>query len=277
MRRHPTVVMIRNMEPLTVPFGGNTWRESLRNVARAQAARLACRRASRVIAVSRHVQRFAIERWRLPEARVGLVYHGVDAPAGVSTGSPPRAGWPDRFLFTAGSIRPARGLEDVIRAMPALRRQDRSLWLVIAGKADAASRPYEARMHRLVEQLGVSDAVVWAGQLDEGAMASAYDRCTAFVVTSRAEACPNVALEALSHGARIVSTTQAPMPEFFADSATYYRPEDAAGLAARVADILAETSPLAAMRRDGSRARARQFAWSRTAEETVAQLRLAIE
>jgi glycosyltransferase involved in cell wall biosynthesis len=131
-------------------------------------------------------------------------------------------------------------------------------------------------MHRMAERLGISDAILWAGQLDEGAMAWAYDRCAAFVVTSRAEACPNVALEAMSHGALIVSTSQEPMPEFFADSAAYYRPEDAADLAARVADIPAETSAVAALRRDGARARARGFVWSRTAEETVAQLRLAI-
>ena len=35
----PTVVMVRNMEPLTVPFGGNTWREGFRNIARARVAR----------------------------------------------------------------------------------------------------------------------------------------------------------------------------------------------------------------------------------------------
>jgi len=34
----PTVVMVRNMEPLLVPFGGNGWRESLRNLARARVA-----------------------------------------------------------------------------------------------------------------------------------------------------------------------------------------------------------------------------------------------
>src|SRR5262245_49316071 len=45
-----TVVMVRNMEPLTVPFGGNTLRESARNIARAGVARAACRSATRVIA-----------------------------------------------------------------------------------------------------------------------------------------------------------------------------------------------------------------------------------
>jgi glycosyltransferase involved in cell wall biosynthesis len=249
----PTVVMVRNMEPLTVPFGGNTWRESLRNIARARAARAACLRASRIIAVSRHVQRFVTERWRLPAERVPLVYHGVDAADSGAAVMPTALAGIGRFVFTAGSIRPARGLEDLIRAAPALLRDDPQMHIAIAGKADAGSHPYEARMRRLAAGLGIADAIVWAGQLTQAEMAWAYERSAAFVVTSRAEAGPNVALEALSHGAPIVSTLQEPMPEFFADTASYYRPGDAAGLASRVAEIVAAPAASASRRRESAR------------------------
>jgi glycosyltransferase involved in cell wall biosynthesis len=270
----PTVVMVRNMEPLTVPFGGNTWRESLRNIARARAARAACQRASRIIAVSDHVRSFVTERWQLPAERVALVYHGVDAP-GSGAGVPSALEGIGRFVFTAGSIRPARGLDDLIRAAPALLHDDPQIRIAIAGKADPGSRPYETRMRRLAARLGVAGAIVWAGQLTPAEMAWAYERCAAFVVTSRAEACPNVALEALSHGAPIVSTLQEPMPEFFVDAAAYYRPEDAAGLALRVVEIAATPADAANRRRETARARAAAFPWTRTADETIAQLRLA--
>ena len=272
----PTVVMVRNMEPLTVPFGGNTWREALRNVARARAARSASRAATRVIAVSRHVREFVIERWRIPSERVGLVYHGTDAPDRIVPVAPSGQPWPPRFLFTAGSIRPARGLEDVIRAMPLLRSRGETVPLVIAGRADAGSRHYERRMHRLVDDLRLHDAVTWAGQLGEREMAWAYERCAAFVVTSRAEACPNVALEALSHGAAIVSTSQAPMPEFFKSAAAYYPPEDARVLAARILEVLGQADAMAEDRARVARARAAKFTWQQTADDTVRQLALAV-
>src|SRR5262249_59993443 len=83
----PCVVMVRNMEPLERPFGGNTLRAGLRNLARAWTARRACRRATRVIAVSRHVADFLTSRWGLPPSKVGVVYHGVD-PAPATTGRP---------------------------------------------------------------------------------------------------------------------------------------------------------------------------------------------
>ena len=67
--------------------------------------------------------------------------------------------------------------------------------IAIAGKADRSAGAYETRMRRLAARLGVADAIVWAGHLAPEEMAWAYDHCAAFVVTSRAEACPNVALE----------------------------------------------------------------------------------
>ena len=92
------VVMVRNMEPLEVPFAGNTWVEGLRNVARAWEARRACRHATRVIAVSDHVRRFIISKWHIDEDRIGTVYHGVD-------GGGPSAR-PDTRPISARCLRP---------------------------------------------------------------------------------------------------------------------------------------------------------------------------
>jgi glycosyltransferase involved in cell wall biosynthesis len=268
----PSVVMVRNMEPLTVPFGGNTFLESLRNLARARVARLACRRATRVIAVSEYVRTFLVDSWRVPPERVGVVYHGI-APADAGA-APAVLEGRSRFLFTAGSIRPARGLEDAIASMPAILRQHPDQSLVIAGAADASGKSYAARMKKLARDLGVERAVTWAGQLSPAEMASAYSRCDAFLVTSRAEACPNVALEAMSQGARIVSTSQDPMPEFFDGAALYYSPRDAAGLAAHVNALLASPADAAA-RAEAGAARAARFTWARTADHTIRELQKA--
>jgi glycosyltransferase involved in cell wall biosynthesis len=153
--------------------------------------------------------------------------------------------------------------------------RDPELRIVIAGKADAATIRYDADMHRLASRLGVAGKIVWPGHLAQSEMAWAFERCAAFVVTSRAEACPNIALEALSHGAPVVSTSQEPMPEFFKDTATYYQPEDADMLAARVNELVAEPAPSASRRREAARARAAEFPWARPAEQTIAQLELA--
>ena len=273
----PTVVMVRNMEPLTVPFGGNTWCEGLRNLARARAAHAACRRASRVVAVSQYVKAFLTTRWWLDEERVGVVYHGIDP---IESGPPPSRPMAldgrSPFVFTAGSVRPARGLEDLVRALPRVLRSRPEQSLVIAGGMGRGGRPYGARLRRLARALEVERRIVWAGHLSAAEMAWSFAHCSAFVVTSRAEACPNLALEAMSHGARIVSTTQEPMPEFFQDVATYYAPHDAGSLASRLVETLAATAEASARARAGT-ARAGAFTWQRTADRTIQELQRAVE
>jgi glycosyltransferase involved in cell wall biosynthesis len=263
----PVVTMVRNMEPLTVPFGGNTVREGLKNIARAWEARRACRAATRVIAVSTHVRDFIVSRWHIDPARVGLAYHGVDP----SKESPaPSAGPPT--LFTAGSIRPARGLEDAVRALALLGREVR---LVIAGHVDRGCERYAAGLRRLIVDLGLVERVTWAGQLDTESMSRAFRASSIFVMTSRAEACPNTALEAMSHGCAIVSVDQAPMPEFFIHAARYYPAGDPTTLAYQAAAVLSDRAEADRLG-DAARRRAETFTWDATRDRTIAELEQAI-
>jgi glycosyltransferase involved in cell wall biosynthesis len=272
----PVVTMVRNMEPLEVPFDGNPLVEGVKNVARAMAARAASRRSDRVIAVSEHVRDFLVQRWKIPAAHIGTVYHGVDAPTDDSLVPPATlltvAG--SRFLFTAGSIRPARGLDDLVHALPEVPADVR---LVIAGSVDRGFESYGRRIRTLADERGVASRIVWAGQLDARAMSWCFRNAALFVMTSRAEACPNTVLEAMAHGAVSVSTNHAPMPEFFGDGALYYRERDAADLARRLVGALAWNDDHRARMRDAAIARARRYTWDATARATVVELQRALD
>ena len=260
----PVVTMVRNMEPLSVPFGGNTWAEGLKNLARAREARRASRRATRVIAVSQHVHDFVVARWQLDPRTVGVVYHGVDLPTAGSVTEMR----PDGALFTAGSIRPARGLEDMIRALPTAGGDVR---LVVAGEVDPGCERYAAKLRRLAHDLQVHERVTWAGHLGSAEMSRAFRTCAAFVMTSRAEACPNTALEAMSHGCATVSVDRAPMPEFFSDSAVYYPAGDAATLTRQIRAVLGD--PAHRLRLEAAALqRATAFTWEHTRDRTIEEL-----
>jgi glycosyltransferase involved in cell wall biosynthesis len=98
-----------------------------------------------------------------------------------------------------------------------------------------------------------------------------------FVMTSRAEACPNIVLESMAEAAPTISTDHQPMPELLGDAALYYRERDAMHLAERLNEALA--APDGAWTEMGQRARARTSAynWDNTARETVAELQQAID
>jgi glycosyltransferase involved in cell wall biosynthesis len=274
----PVVAMVRNMEPLLVPFEGNSLIDGLKNLARTYAARRASQRSCRVIAVSQYVRDFITQRWGLAIDRVGVVPHGIEPPVTQSEAIMPRS-LADvalgKFIFTAGSIRPARGLEDIIEAVAWLNHSDPSITLVIGGEPNPDTHFYHDRMQRLAADRGITHRVIWVGQLNVREMAWCFYTSAAFVMTSRAEACPNTVLEALSHGCLSVSTDHPPMPEFFGDTAYYYRARDARSLAEQLMAALNAPEADRQAKRLAAIRRARQFDWRTTAERTIEQLRLA--
>lgn len=271
----PQVVMVRNMEPLEQPLAGLPLRAALTNVARAFAAWQACRRATRVIAVSHHVADVVSGRLRVPGAKIGVVYHGVggegeDAPAPTRATERLR---PGSFLFAAGSLRPARGLDDLVDALA--WRGATAPPLLVAGDRDADTASYGRRLERRVTAAGLGERVVFAGRLGPAQMRWGFEQCHAFVTTSRAEACPNTALEALHRGSLVVSTDRPPMPEILGEAPLYYRDGDVAGLAAALGGLHDLSAADGEARRASARRRAATFTWERAVRETVDALEAA--
>ncbi len=273
----PTVVMLRNMEPLVFPLAGNSLVEGGKNLARAWAARRACRRADRVIAVSGYVKNFLEQKWRLPAEKLDVVFHGVDAPANEMARPRALASLDAPFVFAAGSIRPARGLEDVIQAVSILRDQAVAIRVVIAGDTRGAHfETHYRKMMSLADRLSVSALITWAGQLDPKEMAWCYQHARIFAMTSRVEACPNTSLEAMSHGCLCVSTDSPPMPEFFGKAALFYSAGDARGLANRIHDLLSASHAEAERLSAAAISRVERFKWEATADATIDALSRAI-
>jgi glycosyltransferase involved in cell wall biosynthesis len=178
-------------------------------------------------------------------------------------------------LFTAGSIRPARGLEDLLHALEALAARDRRPTLWIAGTvAGAANRYYEALRLSIADR-GLANQVRWLGGLSRREMSWCFGNCDLFVMTSRVEACPNTALEAMSHGVLSASTRNRPMPEMFAGSADFYPAGNGMLLAESIARMLSLSVAERARRSATARQRAAEYSWERAAEGTVRELRLA--
>ena len=276
----PTVVTVQNMEPLVAPLGGNPLSETLRHLARRLATWNACRRADRVIAISQHVKSFLTNRWNIPEKKIGVVYHGVDDMEETERNQLPdclQSVVPGRFLLTIGSIRPARGLEDAIEALPLLTPQWPQLQLAIIGAVEPRMGFYWRRLQRLVQRHGLEDRVVWAGWQPEKVVNWCYQNCTLLIMTTRTEALSIIALEAMKAGCVCVATQVGALPEVFQDNAFFYRAGEPGSLADQLGCALrldqAHRSIIAA----AVRRRAAEFTWQRTADLTLLELRRAIQ
>jgi glycosyltransferase involved in cell wall biosynthesis len=275
----PVVSMVRNMEPLVCPFSAPTWGERVLNLARRLDARRAVTAADRVIAVSAFVRDFLVDNWHIDSRKVGVIPHGVEhsdpqmyaALHNLTKG-------PQTTLFAAGSIRPSRGIEDLLSLLLRRRRAGRDTILWFAGIPTPGAESYFSELRRLSSQYDIAQDIHWLGELSQNEMHWCFANADAFIMTSRVEACPNIVLEALASGARIVSTRSRPMPEFLGDVAIYYDAGDADALSAACECVLESQAPGGAdlTLRAAARDRAGMYSWDVTAAQTVAQLMEAV-
>lgn len=176
-----------------------------------------------------------------------------------------RTSGPAELLF-AGRLEYEKGVQDLLAALPRIRRSHPGTTLTIAG--DGTQRDWlmeQARKHR------VGKAVRFVGPVDHTELVTLMHRCDAIVLPSRYEPFGIVALEAAATGAPLIVSTAGGLGEAVRepDTGLTFEPADVAGLAAAVRATLSD--PGAAAQR-ALRARARltaDFSWAEVAERTA--------
>ena len=215
-------------------FHGRTT-ESWRVVLYDKLDHLALRRSDVTVVMSNLQKR---EKAGYRRASVRVVYNAVinSAPASPSAAEPPSLGgpWPRPVIGVIGRLSPEKGVDVMLQAWARLVERGHDGTLVLAG--DGQERE---RLEQLAETLHVTERCRFLGHLD--APDQLYPLLDLMVIPSRTEGLPNVFLEALRHGVRVVSTRVGAIPDLVGDStlATLVDIEDPTALATAIADSLA--------------------------------------
>jgi glycosyltransferase involved in cell wall biosynthesis len=263
------------MEPFLPSMKGDPFQEALRKSIQRRLVRSSIKRADHTIAVSGFVKDYLTTSLRVPENKISQVHHGLAPRANGFSRRPALipAGWDRGFLFTCGSIRPARGLEDAFEALLDLKTRNRDMRLVIAGGTSPGMTKYHEGLVRFLAARGLADRVCWAGTLSDEEMCWCYKRCFLFIMTSRVEACPNIALEALSSGAISIAANNPPLPEVFVDCASFYETGNGRSLAEAIIGRLSLSDRERRSLSERARERSMMFSWDTTADKTLEVLR----
>lgn len=157
-------------------------------------------------------------------------------------------------------------MQDLIAALPAIRRDHPGTRLVVAGRG--------RHLDELVAQarkLRVRRAVHFAGHLPDRELRAALAAADAVVLPSKYEPFGIVALEAAAAEAPLIASTAGGLGEVVIDGLTglAFAPGDSAAIRAAVHSVLSDRK---AARRRARTARARlaeDFDWARIAEATA--------
>jgi glycosyltransferase involved in cell wall biosynthesis len=276
----PVVNMVRNMEPFVYSGRKNPFSEKLRNFVRRKIASNAVRRSHRVIVLSHYVKQFLVDNLNIPENNISVILHGIRHDKHFKEVRPsvvPES-WKGDFLFTAGSIRPARGLEDIIYALKHLDAEKFDINLLIAGAAHPNMLPYLKSVKGKVAELGLLRKIIWTDSLNNEEMNWCYKNCRLFVMTSREEALAMTALEAMSRDCICITANISCLPEVFGNAAVYYPPNNSKFLAEKIQTALAWSDRQRSEMHKLTRKRIAEFpSWDETVEMTVNELKLAVE
>ena len=170
------------------------------------------RQSDLLIAVSRHTRRLTREIHGLPAQRLQVVPNCFDEAA-FRPGPKPlsllqRHGLtPDQpVLLTVSRLDRTeryKGHDEVLQALPALRRSFPNLRYLIGGTGD-----YADTLRQRAMDLGVADLVTFTGFIRDAELPAYFQLCDAFIMPSRKEGFGIVFLEAMACGKPVIAGNQ---------------------------------------------------------------------
>jgi glycosyltransferase involved in cell wall biosynthesis len=229
------------------------------------------RRAQRILAVSHATKRDLCSELGIDEARVDVVWHGVDharfntdqGPAELASLRPILGDSAPYVLYLgAGDARKDLGTLISAYASSRVRREAR---LLIAGHLSARQ---SEKLRLQIQALGVERDVVLSGYVDEQLVPALYRNAAVHVFASRYEGFGLPVLEALACGAPTITSPGSSLDEVAGDAALIVPVAEPDALREALEILFFDEARRDELRARGLR-RAQSFTWRACAEKTV--------
>ncbi|GAA0488949.1 GT4 family glycosyltransferase PelF [Streptomyces sp. NPDC046215] len=167
-----------------------------------------------------------------PPDRIRTVYNGVDPAAFPPAGPEPEV----PTLSWAGRVDPIKGLETLITAFATVRAELPTARLRLFGGTPRGGEGYRTACEKLAAELGVGEAVVFEGRVED--IRDAYAAGNVVMLSSISEGFPFTLIEAMSCGRATVSTDVGGVREAVGDAGLVVPPRDPASMARAALKLL---------------------------------------
>ena len=234
---------------------------------------LAIRQARRILTVSEYSRGEILRFYHLPERRVALTTEGPHSafrPLAAEVRILEKHGIPINrpFFIHIGGFSPHKNLAVLAEAFADIDGAN----LVLAGdyRGDSFHSGYEP-LRRRIDELGITDRVVFPGYVPDEELAVILNVATALVFPSLEEGFGLPAVEAMACGTPVLASDRGSLPEIVGEAGLFFGPNDGTSLSGLMTRLLVDAPQREAMAR-ASLERARQFTWEKAARSTLACL-----
>lgn len=233
-------------------FKKMVYKEVVRRVAHKSAA---------ILAPSEFTKKDVVRYARIRPEKITVTYEAADA---IPDRPDPLIGLQGKpFLLYVGRPTPHKNLERLIDVFIKLRAFHPETMLVLAGKKDINYR----RIETDVQNRGIR-GIYFTDFVSEGRLKWLYQNCSAYVFPSLSEGFGLPGLEAMLHGAPVVSSDATCLPEIYGEAPHYFDPEDVQSMTDAINEVLTDKKLRAELIERG-RAQAKKYSWRRMAEQTL--------
>jgi glycosyltransferase involved in cell wall biosynthesis len=225
--------------------------------------------STRLVAVSEATRKDLLRYYKIPNAKIAVVPHGVDERF-FALGGRRQGAQLEPYLLAVSTLHPHKNLDRLIRAFAKFRRARPEFRLVIAGL-----RGFHAEaLERLIAELDLKTAVRLTGWIPREELLDLYRGAWAFVNPTLFEGFGMPVLEALAAGVPTACSAIEPLKSIAGDAALLFDPESQASIEDAMARIASDHALRARLVLAGPR-RASEFSWRQAAEQTLAAIRAA--
>jgi glycosyltransferase involved in cell wall biosynthesis len=221
----------------------------------------AARKSTAVITPTEFVKSDVAKFTKIDPSKIFVTLEAADPLTEAATPLPDLQN--KKFIMYVGRPTPHKNLERLIEAYSLLRAQHPDLLLVLAGKKDAN---YERIAAGVREKL--KSHIIFTDFISDGQLRWLYENCQAYVFPSLSEGFGLPGLEAMLHGAPVVSSNATCLPEVYGAAAHYFDPLDARAMSDAINEVLTDESLRSTLISAG-KLQATGFSWKRMAEQTL--------
>jgi glycosyltransferase involved in cell wall biosynthesis len=228
------------------------------------------RRAELVLTYSEDSRSEVAEDLRIPRERIAAIPLGP----GTNRSIEPTAEDELRSRLKLGrgpvvlaisALKEHKNVGRLVEAMALVRRVVEDAVLVVP----ANPTPLQADLEQTATRLGIGEAVVFPGWVEDGDLEGLYRCATCLAIPSLREGFGLPILEAMRRGLPVASSRTSALPEVGGDAVLYFNPERIDEIATAVSRLLTDPALARELIAKGTRQQER-FTWERTAEETLA-------
>jgi glycosyltransferase involved in cell wall biosynthesis len=218
------------------------------------------RRSDKVIAISESTKRDIMKFIPVPSEKIEVIYHGVDKEGKK---------YPEdfmklptaRFFLFVGKREGYKNFSFMVDSITPLMRESGAGLICVGG--GPFSRDETAR----IDRLNIKKQVYSFPSLSDDQLNFLYQRAAALIYPSLYEGFGMPLLEAARNGCPVICSNSSSLPEVGGEAVLYFNAGDSDGLLKSAEDVLYEPALRDQLVQNGL-ARANEFSWDRTFEQT---------